>query len=536
MTAGTPQTDALVKARILELLESWSPWHRRLWDLGTVLAMREVIEAADWVGRHVLSRAALSWCVQESLLPRLKTDGAIGDGEVRRQLHQLCKSPIKPAARSQRALGHLTDLVADGYLRRWRDLVATAPVHVERSARCITSHVLDSGFHQDFLRRHLRSRLDESSTAVDVIELFMELEEQGEQTYEGMIVLQDKLPAAQVAIKSPIWLSQEEVAHRLATGFPHVTGIRISGGLLFRVRARDHVSAVHEITELFDRIRNRVRYRRGQTRLDVYPQVFLAGQPEPQEFVRGDPAVSVVSLERVGLLYELPETGTHGSRIDDALELAAALTESSPSKAVAGAWAAIEALLFCDTDEADREEGRAVAADRAAALVAAGWPRAELTTLSYHKQIATSDARLARDLAAVEGDNRERTRRMVDWLAAHPPCPAADLRTVAAFERVRELVARPSPTLNRINRYLRASFRRLYRQRNIVLHGGSTRSVALAATVRTAGPLVGAALDRLAHGYAVAGTAPLDLASRAELALRVVGDRDGWHLHELLGA
>ncbi len=49
-------------------------------------------------------------------------------------------------------------------------------------------------------------------------------------------------------------------------------------------------------------------------------------------------------------------------------------------------------------------------------------------------------------------------------------------------------------------------------------------------------PLVGAALDRLAHGHTVSGIAPLDLASRAELALRVVGDDDGWQLHELLGA
>ncbi|MEV6986301.1 hypothetical protein AB0M95_34285 [Sphaerisporangium sp. NPDC051017] len=49
--------------------------------------MREAVEAADWVGRHVLSPASLSWCVRESLLPRLKTDSAIGDGEIRRQLH-----------------------------------------------------------------------------------------------------------------------------------------------------------------------------------------------------------------------------------------------------------------------------------------------------------------------------------------------------------------------------------------------------------------------------------------------------------------
>ncbi|TLP52868.1 hypothetical protein [Microbispora triticiradicis] len=303
--------------------------------------------------------------------------------------------------------------------------------------------------------------------------------------------MQDKVPAPQVALKSPHWVAKEEVRHRLLTQFPQVTAVRASGGLLFRVRARDHVSAVQQVTELFDRVRNRVRYRRGQTALDVYPKVFLTGLADPQDFRRGDPAVTVLSLERVGVLYDLPDSGAHGLRIDDALELAAPLTESSPSTAVAGAWAAIESLLFCDTDEAHRDDGRAVAADRAAALVTAGWPRAELTALSYDLRIREADPRLRRDLDV---------------------------------------------TLGRVERYLRGCFRRLYRQRNIVLYGGSTRSIALPSTVRTAGPLVGAALDRLAHGHAVSGVAPLDMAGRAELALRVVEDADGWGLHELLGA
>ncbi|GAA3552660.1 hypothetical protein GCM10022419_036290 [Nonomuraea rosea] len=534
--SGLPGTDVLIKARVCELLESWRPWNRRLWDAGTVLAIREAVEAADWVGRHVLSSTAMSWCVRESLLPRLATDAAIGNGEIRRQIHLTCNAPIKAAARGQRTLGLLAELVADGYLRRWRDLIAEGGGHLERSARCIASHMLDGGFHQDFLRHQIRTRLDPSATTIDLVELFVSLEAEGERDYEGLVVIQDKIPAPQSAVKSPLWLPKEEVKARLERAFPDITAVRASGGLLFRVRARDHISAVHEITERLDRIRNRVRYRRDHSALDVYPKVFMTGFPDPQDLRRGDPAVTVLSLERVGALYELPEIGTPGSRIDDALELASALTESSPSKAVAGAWAALEALLFCDTDEADRDQGRAVAADRAASLVTAGWPRAELTSLSYDREILAADARLARDLAVIGGNNRERTKQMVDWLRGQPPRPVAGPSVVAAFERAHQLVANPTAPLGRINRYLRASFRRLYRQRNIVLHGGSMRSIALAATVRTAGPLVGAALDRLAHGHATVSFLPLNLAGRADLALRTVGDEDGWHLHDLLGA
>ncbi|WP_327047477.1 hypothetical protein OG320_06170 [Microbispora sp. NBC_01189] len=86
MRAATarPETGTLVNARVQELLESWRPWHRRLWDVGTVLALREAVEAAEWVGRHVLSQGSLAWYARESLLRRLKTDSALGDGQIRR--------------------------------------------------------------------------------------------------------------------------------------------------------------------------------------------------------------------------------------------------------------------------------------------------------------------------------------------------------------------------------------------------------------------------------------------------------------------
>ncbi|MFD0901400.1 hypothetical protein [Actinomadura sediminis] len=256
---------------------------------------------------------------------------------------------------------------------------------------------------------------------------------------------------------------------------------------------------------------------------------------QPQELQRGDPAVTVQSLEKAGVLYDGPMAAGDGFRLDDALELAAPLTGSSPSTAVAGAWAALESLLFCDTDERDREEGRAVAADRAAALVAAGWPRAELTSLSYRTALLDVDARLRRELERAGNENRVRVEILVRWLRSRPSLPDLDPADLAVLERMRELVDHPRQALGRVNGYLRGALRRLYRQRNIVLHGGSTRSIALRASLRTAGPLVGAALDRVAHGYAAGGAGPLDLASRAQLAMTVVDDPEGWGLHELLG-
>ena len=68
----------------------------------------------------------------------------------------------------------------------------------------------------------------------------------------------------------------------------------------------------------------------------------------------------------------------------------------------------------------------------------------------------------------------------------------------------------------------------------MVLHGGSTSSVVLDATLRTTAPLIGAGLDRIAHHYFDSGMSPLDLAARAELATALVGGETGLSLVDLL--
>lgn len=524
--------DDLLKARICKLLESWQPWQRRLWDLGTVLALREAVEAADWVTRQVLSPAATSWYARESLLPRLGRDAAVRDGQVRRQLNEVCKRPLRAGTRGQRSLALLADLVESGYLRRWHALITSGgDYNVERAARCITAHMLDQGFHQDHLRKQIKERLAPDASVAELVELFIDLQNNGEREFTGFVVLEGKVPAADVAAGSARWIDQEVVSALLAESFPDHPTLRISGGFRFRVQARDPYMVVVEMTEIFDRLRNRARYLRGRQELAAHPVLFIDGMPRPQEFQRGDPSVTVQSLAKAGVLYDGPAALEDGFRLDDALELAAPLTGSSPSTAVAGAWAALESLLFCDTDETDRQEGRAVAADRAAALVAAGWCRAELTALSHRRELLDADARLRAELERAGTVNRARVEVLLRWLKSGAPSPVPAPADQAALDRMRDLANRPHATLGRVNGYLRGALRRLYRQRNIVLHGGSTRSVALRASLRTAGPLVGAALDRIAHGYASRDVPPLDLAARAQLALRIVEDPDGWRLH-----
>jgi hypothetical protein len=89
------------------------------------------------------------------------------------------------------------------------------------------------------------------------------------------------------------------------------------------------------------------------------------------------------------------------------------------------------------------------------------------------------------------------------------------------------LLAHPHKELGDVRMVFELVLRRLYRQRNIVVHGGTTASVAMDATLRTAAPLVGAGLDRIVHAKLIAQVTPLELAARAANSLELVGDDIG---------
>lgn len=60
MSEGTDAQSAFSKhvlARLLEFTSARSPWNRRLWNVGSILALEEVYEAGRWVDGGVLSQA-----------------------------------------------------------------------------------------------------------------------------------------------------------------------------------------------------------------------------------------------------------------------------------------------------------------------------------------------------------------------------------------------------------------------------------------------------------------------------------------------
>jgi hypothetical protein len=211
-------------------------------------------------------------------------------------------------------------------------------------------------------------------------------------------------------------------------------------------------------------------------------------------------------------MYTEPES----TSVENALDLLGPLDGDPPGPAIASGWAAVEALLTAPGDE-----DRGTAGDRLASLVACSFPRAELTMLAYSQAGSSADPLTTRIARA--GSNLEKCTLLADGIKSGAPLTLSSPSDKLALSRMRELLHEPHAVMSRVYQRAAEALRRLYRHRNLVLHWGRMDAVGLPAALRTAAPLVGAGVDRIAHAWFTAKTEPLDLAAKAAIGLELVG-------------
>ena len=393
-------------------------------------------------------------------------------------------------------------------------------VSPERLARALAAHLLDRGYSMGFLHRVIRRNIAEGGTVGDLLSEAAGLAGASLRQFDVLVPFV-AVPQQQLLAESlPQWRSGAQVREWLAEHAPEDVP-RQNGGFLYSVQAMDSYAAARRASELLDRLLARSSYtRRNRSGLKPVGRLWVEGLEEPLPIDPPARGVDILSLQKEKTLYRVLEQDL----LDDALELAAPLNKGARGPAVAGGWAALESLLFHPGDEADRKEGRAIAATRMAAMVTCSWPRAELTALSYAHAPGTPDLLVAQ--LSTAATNRERATAVAAALQSGRPLVTLRPGDTAATSRMTALVGSPRRSLQGIRMTVEGTLRRLYRQRNIVLHGGSPQAVALDATLRTAAPLVGAGLDRIAHAYLADRVQPLALAARAELRLTLVGVKD----------
>lgn len=501
-----------VVTRTHELLHPRTKWSRALWDLGLVLSLTELDEAAAGVQIAALSNSALK---SQAVVVRSKlhSDPGSGSAQERAALDDLLTQTISAGGANHGQLKLWTELIRKNYLARWHAAMESdQKPSRERAARAFASHMLDAGFHGNAVKNWLSAEVmgQEDFTASMMFERAQSLFEAAEKSFEfgalfaiapGLAPDAENFRSAQ---KMHSWLA--------ANGSPASNQF---GGLVFSVLARDEYSALSKANDVLERISARSHIG-SKRRLEFADRLFMGGYPTAVKVDRSRGA-EMRSLERQSKVLLFDEN----REIDSALELASHLNTSAGAVAIAGGWSAIEFLLAAPGDE-----DKAITARRLANLVACAWPRAELTTIAARRtrQSRPRDE-MGQELFELQ-TNRERAERIRQSIESEVQLELRWSTDRLAARRVAKLLRSPHTQLNRIRSIAAGVFRQTYTQRNLALHGGQTDSHVMDAVLRVASPLIGAGIDRLVHARLVSGTMPVELAARAKFEIDRAGTAD----------
>jgi hypothetical protein len=435
----------------------------------------------------------------------------------------------KDSSASRRAQLILRDSAAN-YLQNWHNFLNASPSapKPEALARFLGAHLLDVGFSPEHLYRWLKAK----STAIragGITELLVELIELESRPIVKYEVLVPVIRLTRGSQAMPdFWMEATEVSTWLARQpVTAKTSVRHSGAFRFSYAARDPWRAVELAGETVEALRAQVTVGAlVKTQLDFCDFVFVDGSRREYSASAPSRQVDIHALSRKNALFD-PDALGLDARLRSAMGLLESLERGSPGAAVAGGWAAIEALV-------GRQETHAsIAADEMASLVACSWPRAELTTLAY-KYVEEQTDDTAKDIER-STNNRERSTLMLNRLQTGTAKSFVNPSDQVAALRMLEAAADPTAVLSRVKGYASQSLRRLYRQRNLAVHAGVVDSVAMASTLRCAPPLVGAAIDRIVHATLDSGEFdPHALIARAELSLRLATADVARQITELL--
>jgi len=514
--------DVIAAGRLLELLALNTPWHRSLWSVGIALSIAELLEACEAFQAGTLSEGTMRRLGSSCM--RIAGKDPVLTTIEKSTVNELLRNIPRLDGVSFYALQQLRARIAQDYLLRWAGLFRVGSAYdPERAARCVAGYLLDSGFSETFLHGWMKSKIGRAQATEWTLgelceEAHRDIGQRDPQLFDVLIAFKS---SPRSGSGYPVgWHSASEVSDWLRANHFSVSGVRPSGGLILSVKARDAFGAGDAAVALADGYIARASIAIGQILMPL-ESVWVKGHAKPFPYQAKRRGVRVKALYREDQIF----SNRSSSNVDAAIELLAHLENSSPAAAISAGWGAIEALLGEPGD-------RATAAESLAILVACSFPRAELTLLSH--LIERTNPSLAPALKACK-TNRDRAALVAQWIAQGDPIKLNGVSEEASVRRMRGLFNSPSATLMAMATSIADAFHRLYRQRNLILHGGITTSIALPHALRTSAKLVGAGIDRIAHGFYVQNLRPREIAARAKLSIAMVCPGEPVTCVDLLG-
>src|SRR6185437_11307678 len=117
MLQAVNPTDPLTATRLLEFLAPNTPWHRSLWNIGTVLTLRELIEAAQAMRSGVLSDESVK-ALGNTAIRLAGKDPAVS--EIQRTVLRNCLlHPPRFDGLDYHSLVQISEQIEKEYLSRW---------------------------------------------------------------------------------------------------------------------------------------------------------------------------------------------------------------------------------------------------------------------------------------------------------------------------------------------------------------------------------------------------------------------------------
>lgn len=300
------------------------------------------------------------------------------------------------------------------------------------------------------------------------------------------------------------WMNPTETAEWLRANLESVPSTRQHGSFLLCASARDVNTAADRARAKLDVLS--AKFRLGATTpIKISPRMWSKDKKSEFPTSAINRLVKVKSFEKLGRLYELDQP----EYLSNVLELAQPLHSGAPHLAIVSGWSVIESMLVGPSDEYD-----VVGAGRLALIVAASMLRAELTRLAIKYSELHKDDLAARMRACTE--NIERAKLLQMRLVVEPLPDMGSFVENLAVSRVRNAISDPQSEINKISSIMSRELTRLYRKRNMTVHGGQIGGVNLNSVSELLSPLIGAGIDRIVSVGLRFDVPPIELSAIVE--------------------
>ncbi|GAA1955186.1 hypothetical protein GCM10009798_13020 [Nocardioides panacihumi] len=492
-------------------------WSSTLLTQSSVRLIEELLVAGAAVSNSVLGGASFD-DLKGQVRERLLIDPGFGNQPKRGALaNSLPKKAEEFAPRTHRHVGvrQLVPQLRADYLPNWAASVTDpqAMINTDPSsaATLLTAFLLGEGVHPAYLSRWLdyrRKHEPRTMTLGDLIHDLIDLIGHGEGTAEALVMLaQTVKPEVR---SGPGWITRRQVNEWLDENGLGGNGLvprTMHGGIILRGSGRDIDGILESASEAVHRVTHAALLKTG-----VMPKfhrlVWIKGLKAPRTLP------SRTRLEHLLPNYDIPEPIMGRSASDDRLEVAVESIQASVLAGGAAAagmlWATVEGLFGSAGDQS-----KLVSGERAADVATIAWIRFALTNTMGALIGKQGDPIFSSSLA---GLSREASMlALVAFLQGSDFSGIQSTRVVSQARHTADFL-RPQE-VRRLRAEILTTFKGLYRQRNLILHGGVTDAPLLAGILRSSTPLVTAAVNRFAANRAGAQGDPMAFAFAESLRL-----------------